>query len=142
MLRVKTALIHDPTVEAMGRFMTRLSARQQVVSSNIANIDTPGYKTRDVSFYLTMQEILSGSEPARSTGRADRAPLPVWSAISAEPEAFEVGGLTSRPDRNNVDIDREMLKLSETSFAYTMATQLLRARFRLISSAIQEGRAG
>ena len=139
---MKAALIHDPTVEAMGRFMTRLSARQQLVSSNVANIDTPGYRTRDVSFHLTMQEILSGSEPAVGTGRADHAPLPAWSGTAFEPEVFEVGGLTSRPDRNNVDIDREMLKLSETSFAYTMATQLLRGRFRLISSAIQEGRAG
>ena len=139
---MKAALIHDPTVEAMGRYMTRLTARQQVVASNIANIDTPGYKTRDVSFHLTMQEILAGGEPPGRTRRPEHAPLPAWNSIPIEPEVYEVGGLTSRPDRNNVDIDREMLRLSETSFAYTMASQLLRGKFRLISSAIQEGRSG
>ena len=43
--------------------MTRLSQRQQVVASNLANIDTPGYKTKDISFHPTMQEMLSADQP-------------------------------------------------------------------------------
>jgi len=65
-----------------------------------------------------------------------------WTPIPSEPEVFETSGLPMRADRNNVDIDREMLKLSETSFTYAVATQLLRGKFRTISSAIQEGRSG
>ena len=45
-------------------------------------------------------------------------------------------------DQNNVDIDREMYKLGETSFGYSMMTQLLHFKFREIGSSINEGRAG
>ena len=139
---MKAGLIQDPMVEAMGNFMTRLSRRQQVVASNIANIDTPGYETRDVSFHLTMQEILSGDSLPLKTRKPEGGLLQGWTPIPSEPEVFETSGLPMRADRNNVDIDREMLKLSETSFTYAVATQLLRAKFRTISSAIQEGRSG
>ncbi|MBP1601004.1 MAG: flagellar basal-body rod protein FlgB [Acidobacteria bacterium] len=139
---MKAGLIQDPTAEAMGNFMTRLSRRQQVVASNIANIDTPGYKTKDVSFHLTMQEILSGDSLPLNTRKPEAGLLQGWAPIAMEPEVFETGGLPVRADHNNVDIDREMLKLSETSFTYAVATQLLRSKFRTISSAIQEGRAG
>ncbi len=139
---MKAGFLQDPTLEAMGTYMTRLSRRQQVVASNIANIDTPGYRTRDVTFQLTMQEILSGDRIRMNTRAADRPHMPAWAPISMEPEVFEVDGLAMRADRNNVDIDREMLKLGATSFAYAMIAQLLRGKFRTISSAIQEGRSG
>jgi flagellar basal-body rod protein FlgB len=139
---MKAGLIQDPLVEAMGNYMTRLSRRQQVVASNIANIDTPGYKTKDVSFHLTMQEILSGDSLPLNTRRPEGELLRGWVPIAPEPDVFETSGLPMRADRNNVDVDREMLKLSETSFAYAVATQLLRSKFRTISSAIQEGRPG
>jgi flagellar basal body rod protein FlgB len=45
-----------------------------------------------------------------------------------------------RADNNNVDIDREMLRLGETSFSYSMIGQLLRGKFRTLASAINEGR--
>jgi flagellar basal-body rod protein FlgB len=139
---MKAGLIQDPMVEAMGSFMTRLSKRQQVVASNIANIDTPGYKSKDVSFHLTMQEVLSGESLPLNTRRPEGGLLQGWTPIAPEPEVFETSGLPMRADRNNVDIDSEMLKLSETSFTYAVATQLLRGKFRTISSAIQEGRSG
>ncbi len=139
---MKAGLIQDPMVEAMGSFMTRLSRRQQVVASNIANIDTPGYKTKDVSFRLTMQEVLSGDALPLKTRKPEGDLLQGWAPIAPEPEVFEASGLPMRIDHNNVDIDREMLKLSETSFTYAVATQLLRAKFRSIASAIQEGRSG
>ena len=135
--------INDPTMTAMGQYLTRLSKRQQVVSSNIANIDTPGYRAKDISFHATMEELLSsaGALPMQATrpehDRMDRlrfAPL--------EPEVFEVEGLPERADKNNVDIDKEMMKLGETSFGYSLMTQLLRSKFRTISSSINEGRIG
>jgi flagellar basal-body rod protein FlgB len=137
---LKAELFQDPTIEAMGNYMSRLSKRQQVVSSNIANIDTPGYKTQDVSFYATIEELLSDSPAGMQATRPDD--LGDWKFAPVTPEVFEVQGLPMRPDQNNVDIDREMLKLGETSFGYGMMALLLRTKFRGISSAIAEGRVG
>jgi flagellar basal-body rod protein FlgB len=137
---VKADFIQDPTIEAMGNYMSRLSKRQQVVVSNIANIDTPGYKTKDVSFHATMEELLSGPTAAMKATRPEH--LEEWTFTPAAPEVFEVPDLPMRPDQNNVDLDREMLKLGETSFGYGMTAQLLRSKFRLIASSINEGRVG
>jgi flagellar basal-body rod protein FlgB len=64
---MKIDFIHDQTLDAAGAYMSRLSQRQQIVASNLANIDTPGYKTKDISFHATMQELLTDdSAQARS----------------------------------------------------------------------------
>jgi flagellar basal-body rod protein FlgB len=114
--------------------MGRLSQRQQIVASNLANIDTPGYRTKDISFHATMQELLSDDSVTLQTSRPGHAgkltPMPL------QAQMFEVPGLTFRADLNNVDIDREMLKLSETAFGYSVMSQFVRAKLRTNASSI------
>jgi flagellar basal-body rod protein FlgB len=131
--------LQDSTLTAMGNYMTRLSKRQQIVASNVANIDTPGYKTQDISFHATMSELLMHEAIPLKANRPEHQAMGEWSFAPLEPEVFEVPGLSSRPDKNNVDIDKEMLKLGETSFGYSMMTQLLRSKFRTIGSSINGG---
>ena len=138
MARLRIGVLQDATIEAMENYMTRLSKRQQVVASNIANIDTPGYRTKDISFHATMEELLPG--PASGLKSAGPEHPEIWRFAPAEPEVFEVSGLTSRPDQNNVSLDQEMLKLGETSFGYSMIALMLRTKFRTIASSINEGR--
>jgi flagellar basal-body rod protein FlgB len=103
----------------LGRYLTYLSERQEVIASNIANADTPGYKTLDlespVDFSAALQE--------------------------ARDAVVEVPGMTSRNDGNNVSIDREARLLSENTIRFNLATQLLRGQLKGIRSAIEEGRA-
>ena len=131
--------LSDQTLDAMEVYMTRLSQRQQVVASNLANIDTPGYKTRDISFHATMQELLSGDSMNLRATRPEHTQA--WVPVTPQAQAFEVQGLPSRTDQNNVDLDREMLKLSQTSFGYSLITQMVRGKFRTLSVAINEGKA-
>jgi len=132
----------DVMVDVMGRYMTRLSKRQQIVSSNLANIDTPGYSTKDVSFHATMQELLADEPMPLRVTRPEHMAMGELRFTPQEPEVFEVQNLPVRADGNNVDLDREMLKLSETSFGYSMMAQLLRGKFRTLLSSINEGRTG
>lgn len=134
--------IQDATLEAMDRYLSRLSRRQEVIASNISNIDTPGYAAKDISFHATMEELLNGSQKGLRATRPEHLATGQWNFAPVQTDEFEVSGLTSRPDGNNVDIDREMLKLAETSFGYSMIVQLLRSKFRIISSSINEGRIG
>ena len=136
---MKVDLFQDQTIDAIGAYMSRLSQRQQIVASNLANIDTPGYKTKDVSFHATMQELLTNNSGELKTRNPDHSSNMM--PIIPRAQAFEVQGLTPRPDQNNVDLDREMMKLSETSFGYSMMTQFLRSKFHTISMSINEGKA-
>ncbi len=56
---MKLDFFQNQTIDAMEAYMTRLSQRQQIVASNLSNIDTPGYRAKDVSFHATMEELLS-----------------------------------------------------------------------------------
>jgi flagellar basal-body rod protein FlgB len=136
---MKLDFFQNQTIDAMGAYMSRLTQRQQIVASNLANIDTPGYKTKDVSFHATLEELLGDTSSGEL--RADRSEhskgvLPVY----PQAQAFEIQGLPSRADQNNVDIDKEMLKMSETSFSYSLISQMLRSKFRTIASSINEGK--
>ena len=128
----------DQTVQAMGAYMTRLTQRLQIINSNVANIDTPDYKTKDISFYATMQELLSDN--ALELRKTDRGHMEGWSIIPGQAQPFEEQGLISRVDRNNVNLDREMMKLSETSFGYALISQALKGKFRTLAISINEGR--
>ncbi len=139
---MKSGFPQDSMVDVMGRYMTRLSKRQQIVSSNLANIDTPGYPTKDVSFHATIQELMADEPIPLRVTRPEHISLGELRFAPQEPEVFEVQNLPVRADGNNVDLDREMLKLGETSFGYSMMAQLLRGKFRTLSSSINDGRMG
>jgi flagellar basal-body rod protein FlgB len=108
----------DQTGLQLGNFMSYLVQRQQVIASNIANADTPGYQTRDVA---TPIDFASAIEDA---------------AISL----VETPNLPSRNDGNNVSIDHEARLLAENTMKFNLAAQLVRGEVKDIRSAIEEGR--
>ena len=98
-------------------YMTLLSARQKLVASNIANADTPGYKTKDIDFRGEFESQLAGLDPT-----------PV-----------EVSGLKTKNDGNNVDMDREARLLAENALRFSVATTLARSELQTVKEAIQGG---
>ncbi len=137
---MRIGFLDDSTMEAMGSYLGRLARRQQVIASNVANIDTPGYKTQDISFHATMDELLSERTPApRSNSPAHQADVVETRAADT---VFASEEPAERPDGNNVNLDREMLKLGETSFTYSSIVQLLRVKLKMVASSINEGRIG
>lgn len=136
---MKADFFHDQTLDAVEAYMSRLSQRQAVVFSNLSNIDTPGYKTKDISFHATIQELLSDNSITLQTSRPEHSGE--WTSLTPQAQVFEVQGLPFGKDLNNVDLDKEMGKLSETAFGYSLMTQIVRGKLRTIASSINEGRA-
>jgi flagellar basal-body rod protein FlgB len=99
--------------------MDVLAARQKLVTSNIANVDTPGYKTQDLDFQSEFNNLLRG---------ASTAPTPQ-----------DVTGLKVNNDGNNVNLDREARLLSENAIRFNAATNLMKSQLRMLKSAIHEG---
>jgi len=131
-------MFESKTLNAMENYMGRLSERQQIVASNLANIDTPGYKTKDITFHATMEELLVAPNTGRL--RATRERHLDGESGGMMNRVFEPQGLLERADKNNVDIDREMMKISETSFGYSMITQMVRGKYHKLTTSINEGR--
>ena len=119
---------------ALGRQMTQAVAKQAVAAGNLANIDTPNYRTREASF----GDVLSGE--VQKLEMTATNPKHLHGTTPDRPEALEVQGLESRRDGNNVQLDRELLTINKASADFSAAQAALSAKFRLIRFAINEGR--
>lgn len=101
------------------KFLDLATTRQSLLVSNIANVDTPGYRTRDLDFHGEMLRALS-TDPE----------------VPLLPVARDVSGLLSRPDGNNVSVDREGLLLGELQLKYQAATQAMKSEFTMLHTVI------
>ena len=107
----------DSVAGSLEQYMSLVSARQQLVTSNIANADTPGYATKDIDFQSEFQNAMFGSKPA----------------------VVDVQGLTMKNDGNNVNLDREARLLSENALRFTVASNLLHSQIKIVHMAIDGG---
>lgn len=100
--------------------MDLLSSRQKLVAANIANADTPGYKTQDIDFQFEYETLAKAQQPQ---------------VINAE-------GLKEKPDGNNVDLDHQVRLLAEDQMRFNLASVLVKDQLKTVQEAIQGGNGG
>ena len=115
--------IETPTMQRLEHFLDLVAFRHELISSNLANVDTPGYRTQDIDFE---------SELRRAEQRLENAPV--------SPHVQQVKGLIERPDGNNVSLERETLALAQVQLQYRAGVELLRNEIHTVQSAINEGK--
>jgi len=118
------SLIDTPGMAELGRYLDLMAYRQNLITSNLANIDTPGYRTRDILVSQEMDSLAADYFP-------DEA---------GHPFARQVRGLMQRPDGNNVSIDRESLLLTEVQLQYKIGIEFLKSELKTINEAINDGK--
>ena len=118
------SMIDTPQIQALGGFLDVAATRAELIASNMANIDTPGYRTRDINFQQELDRATAGPE---------------FGFASFSPVVRRVQGLAVRPDGNNVSLEREGLLLAETQLRFQAAVQILTSEFHTIQNAIREG---
>jgi len=111
----------DSMLNLLQGYLDVTTNRQQMIAANMANVDTPGYHTKDINFQAAMQSAMDKSEGPHM-----------------EPASLDVQGLPERPDGNNVNIDRESLLLSQTQLQYQMGVELVKSEFHTLLAAIKE----
>jgi flagellar basal-body rod protein FlgB len=110
------------SIDVLQGYLKVITDRQQMVVSNMANVDTPGYHTKDIDFQSAMRHVMSTDGEGQ-----------------LEPASIELQGLPERPDGNNVNIDRESLMLSQTQLQFQLGVQLVKSQFSQLLTAIKEG---
>jgi flagellar basal-body rod protein FlgB len=119
-----------PLLSMLEDYLKLTTSRELAISANMANIDTPGYHTRDIDFEGELHKAMSGGLSETEAGSE---------GLQLNPVVQEVPGLLERPDGNNVSLDREGLLLSETQLQYQIGVQLIKHRFHNLLSAISGG---
>ena len=120
---------------ALRRQMTIAVAKQVVAAGNLANADTPGYRAREVDFDRAFDDRLDGALRMTATNPGH---LPV-AGKSAPTSTRRVEGLAPRRDGNTVQLDRELLAMTEAAGDFAKAQTALAAKFRLVRYALSEG---
>jgi len=119
-----------PLTSTLESFLRLTTSREQAISANMANVDTPGYHTRDINFNSELKRAMNGFLSQTEDG---------IETMQMTPVVQEVPGLMERPDGNNVSLDREGLLMSETQLQYQIGIQLIKRQFHQILSAINGG---
>ncbi|MGI6405904.1 MAG: flagellar basal body rod protein FlgB [Syntrophaceticus sp.] len=102
--------------------------RQQLISNNIANVDTPNYKRMDMDFRSSLLKALSDQSASQS------------STDGVKVEIVVSDDLAHSNDGNSVDIEKEMAGQAVNSLQYALLTRLVSDQFGILRTAITEGR--
>ncbi|CAG9609779.1 flagellar basal body rod protein FlgB [Pseudoneobacillus rhizosphaerae] len=111
--------------------------RQDVISNNIANAETPGYKSKQVVFENILKQQLSNQTNFKGT-RTDSRHFNIGLPSNLpQPEVVELTETKIQNSGNNVDIEEEMTRLSKNALWYYTLTQQLNSEFQKLSIAIK-----
>jgi flagellar basal-body rod protein FlgB len=110
-------------------FLKLTSLREKAIASNMANVDTPGYRARDINFESEMTRAMNEIPMKLADG----------SEVQLHPVIRQVQGLMERPDGNDVNLDREGLLMAETQLQYSLGIQLMKRHFHQMLNAINGG---
>lgn len=115
--------------DVLWKLLDASELRHRVISQNVANVNTPGYHRKDVSFEEELAKHLSA---AQSSGSANGA----GDVREIKAKVFEASGLIERMDGNNVDIDQEVGQLQKNALLYETYSQVLASKLGMMRSAI------
>ncbi len=133
---VKNMSIFDRTpITCAKNVLDYVTTRQKVVTSNVANVNTPGYKTKDVSFNSVLQAKNDKLRLGLRCTHEKHFKKPLEDTEGVE-TFYAYSPVNTKDGVNDVDIDKEMLKLGEVQTSFNIFTELLSRKYRSIQGII------
>ena len=137
-------IFEEAGIDRMKLFLDYASKRQQVINSNIANLETPGYQAKELNFEHIFRE--ASLEQGQGQGQGLSLEKSHPGHFDGKPVLLrETGQLANSRtealgnDLNNVDLDREMAQLAQNVLKFSAVAQLLQRKLATIRSAILGG---
>lgn len=123
--------LDNMNINLLQKSLDGLWLKQRVISHNIANLDTPAYKTKTVAFEDVLADIQEKSENSKQLTEKLK---------EAKPEVVETDAAPLREDGNNVDIDKENIEMVRAQLQYEYTVRMLSDEISRLKYAINEGR--
>ncbi|MBI1303951.1 MAG: hypothetical protein GC172_09210 [Phycisphaera sp.] len=130
------------TLPVLERSLQYMSARHRLLTNNLANIETPGFRPMDVSpkaFHAALRDAIDAGQTEKDGSISFDGSAPV--AVTEEGMVLKPEVLAENimfHDGNDRSVERIMQKITENVYTYRLASQMLRNRFDSISMAIRE----
>ncbi|WP_449619374.1 flagellar basal body rod protein FlgB [Robertmurraya sp. Marseille-Q9965] len=125
------------TISTLENALNYSSTKQKVISQNISNVDTPNYKSKEVSFKSVLQNAVDSSMSAR---RTDTRHID-FNGHSSSGISITTNNSTSYNNNgNNVDLDKEMADLASNQIYYNALIERINGKFSTLQSVIKGGK--
>ncbi|MFB6356035.1 MAG: flagellar basal body rod protein FlgB [bacterium] len=136
------------TISAARDGMNGASKRHSAITDNMANINTPGFKRREVHFESQLKEAYLGNKTFedqfkdRNFFDEDFDPFDkpdfAYESPPVRPTVHRVDDTSMRNDKNNVDPDRQMAKMAKNSLYYKGMSSMTKTQFSLLNGVINK----
>jgi flagellar basal-body rod protein FlgB len=135
--------IFNSTISLLGKSIDLRTRQQNLLSSNVANAETPNYVPKALAFEDELQNAVKGAKKG-TTALTHQRHIPL-KGVSGRIETVsgrvvETPAKTPGKDGNAVELENEMSRMSENQIMYNASVQILSKKFEGIKSAIREGK--
>lgn len=127
---------NNPMIQLSDRSMSLAGQRMALIASNLANIDTPGYRTKDFDFETAFKAEMEKLD--RQFRPSPGQPREIAGPVSAPAIVNPIDIKDERNDGNDVHLDRETVALAKTQANYQFASNLAQTELRLVLGAIRD----
>lgn len=125
------------TVSTLEHALNYSSAKQKIISQNIANVDTPNYKAKDVSFKSIFEDVMGQSFQAN---RSDARHFELNSKANRQTGVINIPNVNYSENGNSVDLDKEMADLATNQIYYNALTERINGKFNSLQTVIRGGK--
>lgn len=133
--------LFDKTTRALGASVNLRQVRNNIINSNIANAETPGYQAKKVDFEEALGRALDMEGLNEANGlTGEQLPAGRGALSRVKADVYENPDAAVSNDGNTVDLEREMASLAENSIMYKAAIQLINKKMAALKYAVSEGR--
>lgn len=121
---------------AMERSLSAIWQRAQLISNNIANEDTPGYKGKRLAFEGILRNEIRAAESSKGLTRSQKVGI----ISGTQTRVFDDPTLSVRADGNNVNLDNEHIELARAQLQYQALREKINGHYSALKYAISGGR--
>lgn len=136
---MKSLDLFDPSMNLLSKVMDLRAANGKIISSNIANAETPGYAPARFEFEQELRQAVNRNGFSLATSHPSHIPIGGHSLDSVAGKVTTLPDKTGIGDKNGVNVDEEMISLSENEIMYETAAQIFKKKLTLLGYIIQGG---
>jgi flagellar basal-body rod protein FlgB len=126
--------VDEPVLDRMKLFLDYAAKNQKVITSNLANAETPGYRAQELPFEDVFQSELAGHSKLQVTD-----PKHISTKPTLVRKPFDQADDAMGHDGNNVDLDKEMTALAKNVLKFSVVSQMFQQKVRIIELSLTEG---
>jgi len=132
---LKNIVFNKVGIPLYREFLNTASARHKLIAGNLANISTPGYRSKDIDFHNELNKVVNDKGHLKGV-RTNAAHLPVGRSHLKGPDII-VNKSNNGNGINNVDADAEIANLAQNQIYYSIGAKLLASKFQGLRTAIK-----